>query len=920
MRRSRGMLCMALAGALISFVPSVAHAQSDATVRGRVTDEEGSGIPGVQVIVTNQNTGSQGGAVTQSDGSFTVAGLRTGEPHVVVARTIGYGPQMRDGVVLSPGEARALDLTLPREAIALDAVEVLATRAVERQTPVAFTDVDKVQIQQQLGSRDLPMVLNTTPSVYATMQGGGSGDARINIRGFDQRNTAVMINGVPVNDMENGWVYWSNWDGLGDAASSIQVQRGLAAVNLATPSIGGTLNVITDPTAIAPGLGYKQEFGSRGFLKETLTASTGNVGRFAFTGNVVRKQGDGFFSTNGALATWTDAWAYYGAAAFVINDRHRLELYAVGAPQSHGQNLYKLNPAQIDHGFAREIGVSDAAIAEIAEAGRFWSPNVNTVSRSYQETQYASIGPKKGTFSRFGDDYINERENYFHKPQVNLNYYARLADGLTWSTVAYYSGGKGGGSGTLGSLAWDYTYRQRVADWDATIAENRANGPSLGILRSSVNNQWTLGAISKLRREFAGDITAEVGVDWRTASIDHYRDVRDLLGGQYWVDEANDFTGPRNATYGDKINYFNTNDVDWLGGHIQAERATAAGSIYAMAGLVQSSYHYTDHFARDPATGGELVLESGNLHGYQVKGGLGRNLTPEWSVFGNAGYVSKVPIFDQAIDDFNGEVLTNPKNERFLSFEIGTSYASLDRRLSADLNLYHTTWNDRSFTFYIPVDDIYAQILGVDQQHLGVELHAGYQPLDILRFDGSASVGRWEYVSDASGRAVAGDRTSSTQYSYYIDGLKVSDQPQTQFSYALSVFPLEGLWMQFLGRTNYNYYAAFDPFGRTDPSDRAQSWKAPGYTVFDLHGAYRITDLIPFWQGGDVRVFVNVFNVLDELYVQDATDNSRYNAFYQCAPERTTRPCAADPGHDAEASEVFLGLPRYFNLGFEVRF
>ena len=159
------------------------------------------------------------------------------------------------------------------------------------------------------------MVLNTTPSVYATMQGGGSGDARINIRGFDQRNTAVMINGVPVNDMENGWVYWSNWDGLGDAASSIQVQRGLAAVNLATPSIGGTLNVITDPTANTPGLGYKQEFGSRGFLKETLTLSTGNVGRFAFTGNLVRKQGDGFFSTNGALATWTDAWAYYGAAA-----------------------------------------------------------------------------------------------------------------------------------------------------------------------------------------------------------------------------------------------------------------------------------------------------------------------------------------------------------------------------------------------------------------------------------------------------------------------------------------------------------------------------------------------------------------------------------------------------------------------------
>ena len=62
-----------------------------------------------------------------------------------------------------------------------------------------------------------------------------------------------MINGVPQNDMENGWVYWSNWDGVGDATSSIQVQRGLSAVNLATPSIGGTMNIITDPTSFEKG-------------------------------------------------------------------------------------------------------------------------------------------------------------------------------------------------------------------------------------------------------------------------------------------------------------------------------------------------------------------------------------------------------------------------------------------------------------------------------------------------------------------------------------------------------------------------------------------------------------------------------------------------------------------------------------------
>ena len=63
------------------------------------------------------------------------------------------------------------------------------------------------------------------------VSGGGYGDGRINLRGFNSENVAVLINGIPVNDMENGRVYWSNWAGLGDVTSSMQVQRGLGASN-----------------------------------------------------------------------------------------------------------------------------------------------------------------------------------------------------------------------------------------------------------------------------------------------------------------------------------------------------------------------------------------------------------------------------------------------------------------------------------------------------------------------------------------------------------------------------------------------------------------------------------------------------------------------------------------------------------------
>lgn len=96
----------------------------------------------------------------------------------------------------------------------LEEVQVIGNLAIDRKTPVAVTRISTQQIAEELGSQDLPMILNSTPGVHATQQGGGDGDARITIRGFDQRNVGVMIDGVPVNDMENGAVYWSNWFGL----------------------------------------------------------------------------------------------------------------------------------------------------------------------------------------------------------------------------------------------------------------------------------------------------------------------------------------------------------------------------------------------------------------------------------------------------------------------------------------------------------------------------------------------------------------------------------------------------------------------------------------------------------------------------------------------------------------------------------
>ncbi len=897
----RGLSQLVAALALVAVSATGVWAQQQASVMGRVTDEAGTPLVNVQVTVTHLVTAAERGAHTNQDGRYLIQGLNPRGPYRIEARRIGYGTDFTEVRTLDPAAPNRIDFALGSEAVALDAIEVFADRAIERQTPVAYSTVDQIQIRRQLASRDLPLVLSTKPSVYATEQGGGAGDARINVRGFSQRNVAVMINGVPVNDMENGWVYWSNWDGVGDFTRSIQLQRGMSAVNLATPSIGGSLNLITDATEMDAGASLKQEFGDAGFLKTTLSASTGLIDeKFAFMGAGIRKTGDGIVQ-----GAWTDAWAYYFAASWVVNDANRLDLYATGAPQRHGQRLYAQNIGALSQEFAEGLDDYDpGALAAYPEAvgGLLYNQNFNTVSCSYDGVQAV----EGQTFGRHDCSFLNERENFYHKPQVNLNWFSQLSESMKLSTVAYYSGGRGGGTGTLGSMVWDYSGPSRIADWDATIAANQASATgSQGILRNSRNNQYTFGAISKLDMDVSDALTLELGLDARLAEIEHYREVRDLLGGDYFIDNSSDFRpADFQAGLGDKVAYFNTNRVNWIGGHLQGEYFGDAFTAYGMAGLSAVKYNFTDHF-RDDGTGNELNLVSDWKPAFQVKGGGLHNVTTELSVFANAGYIQQMPIFDQVINDVSGEFVANPENQKFISAEAGARYQSLDIPFEINGNVYYTRWLDRVTTqrfFDEQGQDVFVTLTGLQQQHMGLELEAGYQPIDLVRFDVSGSFNMWEYTDDVSGTYKPEDRDTTFVYDIFVDGLKVGNAPQRQLAYYATLFPFDGAYFQVVGKTFMEHYSNFNPFDRTDPTDGAQPWQAPNYSVFDLHAGYNLPPELT--RGLEIQLFANVFNLFDTVYIQDALDNSRYNGF--------------DQDHDADDAEVHFGLPRRFTMGASI--
>lgn len=871
------------------------------TVTGKIKDDmTGEPLIGASVVLQGTTTG----ATTDMDGVFTLD-LPSGVQKVVISY-VGFEDVIMD-IDVANGDTKNLGkILLEGKAIGMAGLEIIADRAKERETPVAISNISKRQLEESLGSRDLPMVMNNTPSVYATPQGGGAGDARINVRGFNQSNVAIMVNGVPINDMENGWVYWSNWDGVADATSSIQMQRGLSAINLATPSVGGTMNILTDPAAHKVGGAVKFEVGSGNFLKTTLSGHSGLINnKFAVSALVSKKTGQGVIDK-----TWTDAWSYYLGAAYNLNVNHRLEIYAVGATQRHGQNLYKQNVAAYSHEYAKELGVDQGALDKFPEAsaGRFYNENWNTVDESYTGQQSWN---GKAARDRYNSGYLNERENYFHKPLANLNWYAQWSEKVSQFTTVYYSGGTGGGTGTYGRMQYDRTGPSQIVDWNATIAENQVADGDRGIIRNSVNNQWTVGAISKVKIDFSERFKMQFGLDWRTAKIDHYREVRDLLGLASYDDAytQNDFGSQIGLGLGDRIAYNNTNTVDWFGGYVQAEYKVEKFSLYGTAGYSTIKYNYLNHFKAGD-DGNELKANTDWIGGYQIKGGANYNITETLSVFANIGLISKVPIFDAVIDDYDGTVAENPENEKFTAIEFGAIFSTIDDKLTVKANYYYTKWMNRTLTRGVQVTpelNGIAFIEGLDQVHQGFELEANYRPIKLIGIGGIASFANWHYLNDVSAQIKVwdGGEYVTDDINIYTKDLKVGDAPQTQFAAWLDIFPVKGLKLQFIMRHNSNHYAEFNPADRDDETDRAQVWKTPAYTVFDAHANYQL----PLKGKLGINIFFHAFNLGNTFYVQDALDNSRYNSYMGDDDQFS---------HTVNSAEVFLGLPFNFNTGIKV--
>ena len=886
-----------------------------AQTSGKVLDgDTNEGLPGATIIVKDTDNGT----VTGFDGSFSIDAY---EGDVLVISFLGYATQE---VTVSARER--LSVTLEPQPNVLGEIVVssgVIDIAKVRETPVAVSTISPSEIQLKVGNQEFPEIMNNPPGVYATKQGGGYGDSRISLRGFDQRNTSFLINGQPVNDMENGWVYWSNWQGLTDVASGIQIQRGLGASRLAVPSVGGTVSIFTKAADREKGGSVAQVMGNDGYFKTTAAYSTGlDDDGWAYSFLLSKWQGDGYiYNTSG------EGWTYFGAIGYSPEDSdHSLNFSLLGAGQWHHQ---------------RDVWVS---------------------IRDYQNFGEEGIDPRwNSNGGILNGEEFSMRRNFYNKPLATFNWDWDISSNMKLATSLYGSAGRGGGTGPRGKnyynsetdilpfrkdLTEHYLENGRGSrlpngfiDFDAIVAFNQANtdpysgdlpfaGQLIGsngfnedgvnraalVRRASMNSHDWVGGISNLEIE-SGKFKYSVGIDLRNYKGYHYRVINNLMGldGYYSTGnrnsagqvintliDANPFqdTGIR----GPKIAYYNIGKVGWQGlnGLVEYNNDVNFTAVL-QGGLSNQSFQRVDYFAQ-PAN---PESDKKNVGGGYLKGGANYNISDRSNVFFNAGLISRQPNFDAVFPNYANNVNPDLQNEEIKSFELGYGYVT--NNFKVNVNAYSTVWGNRFVTRSLSNSqgvDGFAQFKNIDVVHNGIEVESSWNPFDNLRFKGMLSIGDWRYTKDFEAELFDDNQQSIGTGTLYLKDAKVGDAAQfvsyLEADYRLGSKLNVDLGYRFVDNLYADYSITDSEF--TQP-DNAGALKLPSYGLLDLGTTLRFNLF-----GNDATFRVNINNLLDTTYIAESNSNIHADASSTTWNGVDTR------------NYVWFGFGRTWNASLKYRF
>ena len=254
----------------IFLVPLVCFSQS---IKGKITNEEGSPIYGVKIHVENTYLVTY----TDPDGMYEIKKLPSGAVRIIYTMP-GYESLFINQEIKTSSQME-LNQVMMYSVQNLKEIAVIQIKADEK-TPTTYKNLDLEEINKRNFGQDLPMILRFTPSTVSTSDAGaGIGYTGIRIRGVDPTRTNVTINGIPLNDSESHGVFWVNMPDFSSSAQSIQIQRGVGTSANGAAAFGASINVNTNKTRPVAYGEIDNGFGSFNTWRHTVKAGTGLINK-----------------------------------------------------------------------------------------------------------------------------------------------------------------------------------------------------------------------------------------------------------------------------------------------------------------------------------------------------------------------------------------------------------------------------------------------------------------------------------------------------------------------------------------------------------------------------------------------------------------------------------------------------------------
>lgn len=505
---------------------------------------------------------------------------------------------------VAPGEyelhfetAEFEDLTLPvrvgKNMRELKVIMIPANRS-QAMDDAIFAEFDTETMED---AQSLPTSLSASKDVFNNIASYQFSEMRFNVRGYDSQFSDVYMNGIQLNDAMTGYTPWSLWSGLNDATRNQEVTTGLQMGEMGIGGIGGVTNINTRPSQMRKGfraslVNSNSMYRFRGML--TYASGVQDNG-WSYAFSISTRQGNNAY-VNGV---YYNAFGYFAAVEKQFNAQHRLSLTLLGAPTERGAQQASTQEAYdlVGNNYYNPNWGWQAGKRRNARVRDYHEP-LALLNYTFDITDRTQLN--LATSLRFGKNGYSAL-TWYGGPDPRPDYYRYLP--------SYYQGTT---TGAWLEEAWlSNTDNIRHINWDNLymINRNQPVNPNYGDGHRSINmveerhtDQMDWNFYTQFSHLFKDNSKLNGGMNIRRNRTEYYSKVKDLLGGDYWVDI--DKFAERDLGI-DIISY--QNNMDYY-------------EKYGKAPIVREGDKYSyDYYGNVFNTRGWLQYDFNLLHNLQVK-------------------------------------------------------------------------------------------------------------------------------------------------------------------------------------------------------------------------------------------------------------------------------------------------------------